>query len=108
MTSPLHLLAGLTVTEAVVIHDYFQLVFGDLARLSIYNDISFIFGPMQGLAGIDQFRGKIVTAISDGAESIEFTFLDGAGFKANLRGQACRGPEALELYRPGFPLVVWN
>ena len=86
------------------IHGYVQLSFGDKIGISIYNEISIIPEPVQ----IDELAGKMVTAVIEDGESIEFEFLDGVQLKIDMREPAYRGPEALQLNRNGLPPVIWN
>ncbi|MGH7034690.1 MAG: hypothetical protein ACREFL_13240 [Stellaceae bacterium] len=102
--SPLHRLESLTATEAIHVHDYMQLAFGDNARLSIYNDTSI----MPASKELDDLVGQIVVAVSENSDSIEIRFLNATKLIIDLRPDAFRGPEALQLQFPGEPAIVWK
>jgi hypothetical protein len=104
MTSPLHTIEGLTVTEAEVVHDYVQLAFGDEIGISIYNEME--VSPKS--TRFEALAGKTVTAVTEREEAIEIKFLDGTLLTIDMHRQAYRGPEALELNRRGYPPVIWN
>jgi hypothetical protein len=92
------------VTEVVEIHDYVQLVFSDDIRISIYNEMT-VSPPS---IAVSRLVGRIVTAVAEDDNAIEIQFLDGARIKVDMRAQAYRGPEALQLNRRGHPDVIWN
>jgi hypothetical protein len=98
------MLEGLTVTAAEAVHDYFQLAFGDEIGLSIYNEMT-ITPPA---FPFEQLVGKVVISTTESTDAIEIEFSDGLRVLIDLRSQAYRGPEALQLDRVGFPIVIWN
>jgi len=104
MTSPLQDLVGLTVTEVVEIHDYVQLHLDSAIGISIYNQLE--VSPRN--VSVFQLVGKRVDAVSEREDAIEIRFVDGSRVTVDMRHQAYRGPEALELNRRGEPPVIWN
>ena len=102
--SLLHAIQGLVVTKAEVVHDYIQLAFGDEIGLSIYSAITV---TPQAIA-IDELIGKIVIAVAERADVIRLKFSGEMNIEIDLRPQAYRGPEALQLNRKGLPPVIWN
>jgi len=104
MNSPLQIVTGLTVTESEAVHDYVQIAFGDEIGISIYNEMSITPRSIS----IDKQVGKIVASVLERENAIEIEFIGGTQIAIDLRPEAYRGPEALELYRQGHPLVIWN
>ncbi len=104
MNAPLHIIEGLTVTEAEAVHDYVQLAFGREIGISIYNEMD--ISPKS--VGVGALIGKLVLAVTERADAIEIKFADGTLLKIDLHPQAYRGPEALQLNRAGYPPVIWN
>ncbi len=104
MTSPLQDLVGLAVTEVVEIHDYVQFHLGSEIGISIYNQLEVSPRNVKVL----QLVGKTVAAVSEREDAIEIRFVDGSRVAVDMRHQAYRGPEALELMRRGEPPVIWN
>ena len=104
MTSPLHSLEGLSVTNVVQLHGYIQLRFGDEIGMSIYNDVSVTPSAIR----IDGLVGKMVISITEQEDCINIRFLDGSQLRIEMRQEAYKGPEAIELHRKGFPPVIWN
>jgi hypothetical protein len=51
---------------------------------------------------------KIVKGAEESTNSIDINFEDGTTLKIDMRPQAYRGPEAMELNRVGFPTVIWK
>lgn len=104
LASPLHSLEGLTVTAIVTPHDYVQLQFGDQIGISVYNAVT----VLPKTQNIRKLVGKTVSSIIEGKNGIEIKFIDDTCLIIDMRPDAYRGPEALELHRYGQPLVVWN
>lgn len=92
------------VTEAEVVHDYVQLAFGDEIGISIYNEME--ISPFS--IRVDALIGKVVASVLELDNSIKIQFVDETQITIDMHRQAYRGPEALELYRQGLPVVVWN
>ena len=101
-TPALQSLEGEEVTRATKVHDYIQISFGDDVGISIYNDV--IFEPD---VDISVLLGRILEAVSQTEENINFLFSGGVTLHIDLHSQASYGPEVLELNRKGFPSVVW-
>lgn len=104
MTSPLHKLEGLTITEVLEIQDYIQLHFGDDIGISIYNEMEISPRTLT----VSKLVGKTVTAVTEREEAIEIKLLDGSQIIVDMHRQAYRGPEALEMNQHGHPPVIWN
>jgi hypothetical protein len=104
MTSPLHQLKGLKITNVIDLHSYVQIHFGTEIGLSIYND-RFITPET---TNVQNLVGKSVTSIIEDDDFIIFEFLDGARLNIDMRRQAYHGAEALQLNRRGTPPIIWN
>jgi len=103
MTSPLDVLVGMAVMEALKVHDYVQLLFEKNVSLNIYN--------AWRLCGGDELRaldGATLLTVEEKLEELMFSFSNGQRLDIALCDDAYSGPEALELNVPGQPAVVWN
>ena len=104
MASLLNTIVGCIVSDAKQVHDYVQITFSNKIGLSIYNKIC----VDQGLKPLSKLNGKMVTSIAEEAISIRINFIDHTQICIDMRPEAYRGPEALQLNRPGEPPVIWN
>jgi len=104
MKSPLSDLEGMTVTRVVEIHDYIQLHFGESVGISIFNRLEVSPSSISLWELVDKTIRSVVERDAD----IELAFRDGGGIKIDMRREAYRGPEALQLDRRGQPPVIWN
>jgi hypothetical protein len=102
--SPLACLLGQVVTDAATIHDYVQLAFGTGMGLSIFNDFEISPEPLR----LADLVGLRVSAVLSSADEEVIRFENGRSLRVDLRDQAFRGPEAMNLYQAGRPPVVWN
>jgi hypothetical protein len=104
MASALNTLVGLVVTDVVRMHDYIQIAFGDQIGLSIYNQLC--EGTELDLS--PSLLGKMVASVVETESFIILKFIDQTQLCIDMRPQAYRGPEALQLNRLGEPPVIWN
>lgn len=84
--------------------DYVQLVFGNHARLSIYNEFEIFPNSSQ----VNQFVGNTITSVLDQDTATELKFLDGERIVIDMSDAAYNGPEALQLSREGEPTIIVN
>jgi len=103
MSKPLQQLVGQRVTKSGVVHDYAQVIFGNVAGLTINNDYT-----VTGGKNLAELEGLKVAGVSQNADEVVLTFEDGTALNVNLRPDAYRSPEAMVLHREGQPIVVWN
>jgi hypothetical protein len=101
-TPVLQTLEGRKVTQAIKVHDYVQIAFGDDVGLSIYNDI--ILEPD---VDISDLLGRQLESTIQTERRINFRFSGGVLLQIDLHPQASHGPEILELNRKGYPSIVW-
>jgi len=104
MANILDCLVGRDAISAENVHDYVQLSFENDIRLSIYNDIALDPGTVE----IADFAGRELISVKQGDDSISLQFSGHACISIDMRHEAYRGPEALELHRRSEPPVIWN
>jgi hypothetical protein len=103
MAAPIQILKGLKVSDVQIVHDYVQLAFGDEIGVSIYNETQ--ISPKMPF---ERLLSKTVESVEESVNSIDMNFIDGTKLTIDMRPQAYRGPEAMELNRVGFPTVIWK
>jgi hypothetical protein len=103
MQNPLQELVGLCVTDAFIIHDYIQIIFGRSASLTVNNDYA-----LNGIGDITQLKNfPLLSAFEDGRQVI-LRFDNDISISIALTPEAYHGPEAIVLNREGEAIVVWN
>ncbi len=103
MKTPLKELVGLRVTKAAVVHDYLQIILGEVAGLRVFNDYTISGG--KDIAGLCNLA--LLNALQSESQ-IVLTFEHGITVNVSLLPEAYHGPEAMVLNREGHPIVVWN
>jgi len=73
--------------------------------LAIFNSCS-----LRGLGDgeVEELGGAAVRSVSETKDSARIVFSGERSIDIDLRDEAFRGPEAMQLTIPGEPLVVWN
>ena len=104
MENPLRIIEGMIVTEADTVHDYVQLAFGREIGISIYNNMEILPGSIS----LGTLVGKSVSRTDVRDDLIEIEFAYRTILKVDMRPDAYRGPEALQLNRVGHLPVIWN
>jgi hypothetical protein len=102
--SKLDILTKLKVNRAECIHDYCQLHFDRDIVLNINNPIQ-ISDPETEFS---ELTGMIVLAVHENLEQVRLTFSNYVDLIISLEPRHFQGPEALSLYVPGEPTIVWN
>lgn len=95
-------LVGLTVRRIETPHDYLQIFFSDDTGLNIYNRYELSGASMSSIAG------RELKSVMEEDDRIQFQFDGGGVLSVGMRDDDYNGPEAMNLYRTGKPLVVWN
>jgi len=103
MKSKLDILESVTVTDALKVHDYVQLLFEQDIVLNIYNEFK-----LSNNHDVSSLNGIKVLKVEEKPEAVILYFSNGTRLDIDLRDEAYNGPEALELCVPGQPTVVWN
>ncbi|AKT27969.1 hypothetical protein RYA05_19640 [Pseudomonas syringae pv. actinidiae] len=93
---------GRRVTKACIVHDYVQVYFTGGCILNINNTYE-IYGST-----ISLLKGKELISVLEGEQEIELIFENLAKIRVDMSPDGFHGPEAMELLRPGFPLVIWD
>ncbi|SDX52801.1 hypothetical protein SAMN05444064_1248 [Pseudomonas syringae] len=93
---------GSNVVKACIVHDYIQIFFAEDVILNINNSYHIFGSTVKGL------RGKKLINVSEGEQEIELVFEGLAKIRVDMSPDGFHGPEAMELLRPGFPLVIWD
>jgi hypothetical protein len=96
-------LAGMMVYEACYVHNYVQLGFDPDHGLTINNKFELV-----GAEHIGHLVGKRLKSFSSISDRIVLEFEGQAQLIIDLRENAWRGPEALELHGPNNLIVVWT
>lgn len=95
------LLQGRQVTQVCFVHDYLQIVFGELF-LTINNDYEFIG------AEVKDFIGGIVEKTQASDVTFTLVFSGGRNLKIGITDEDYHCPEAMVLSSKEIPTVVWN
>jgi hypothetical protein len=103
MKSKLDILVGMSVTNALRVHDYVQLFFERDIVLNIYNEFKLFNGH-----DLSALNGAKLLEVGEKQDELALYFSNGTRLDIDLRDEAYNGPEALELHVPGQPPVVWN
>jgi hypothetical protein len=103
MRSDLNTLEGMVIENVLKIHDYVQILFEKDIVLSIYNEYKLSYNDNIGF-----LKGTKLARVEESPNRIILYFSNGISLDINLHDEAYNGPEALELYIPGRPAVVWN
>lgn len=98
----LECLIGRRVTHACIVHDYVQVYFTGNCILNVNNTYE-IYGST-----ISLLKGNELISVLEGEQEIEFIFGNLAKIRVDMSPNGFHGPEAMELLRPGFPLVIWD
>ncbi|NAT16580.1 hypothetical protein [Pseudomonas syringae] len=93
---------GRRVTKACIVHDYVQVYFTGGCILNINNTYE-IYGST-----ISLLKEKKLISVLEGEQEIELIFENLAKIRVDMSPDGFHGPEAMELLRPGFPLVIWD
>ena len=96
-------LSGRMVTAVAEIEGYIQFEFGKDIGLTIYNDCA-----ITPAVPVSSLHGKCATQIAERQDQVCIVFDGAVALTVDLRPQAWRGPEAMELWRSEHPLIVWN
>ncbi|MEX5569441.1 hypothetical protein Q1J55_16655 [Pseudomonas syringae] len=102
MMSVLASIVGSNVLTACRVHDYIQIFFAEDVILNINNSYCILGSTVEGL------RGKKLIDFSESEQEIELVFEGSAKIRVDMSPNGFHGPEAMELLRPGFPLVIWD
>lgn len=105
MRSRLGSLEGRIVAAASEVEDYMQVRFQDGTWLNIFNPVS-LSGA--ACADVKALVDRRLTTATESAESVTLRFDDGSVMVVDMRDEAYRCPEALELSVPGEAIVVWR
>jgi hypothetical protein len=100
--SVLQSLVGHIVASLERDNDSLHLEFNDGAALHVFNQHRISGGALENLAG------ATVQSVSERPEAVVFTFSLGVTLSVGLVDADYSGPEAMQLARPGKPIVVWN
>lgn len=94
-------LLGRQVSQVNFVHDYLQIVFGDIS-LTINNNYDFVGGEAK------EFVGGVVEKTL--ASQVDFTiwFSDGRRLTVGIADNDYHGPEAMVLYSEEIGTIVWN
>lgn len=105
MSSIFHLtlLEGSKVSDCRIVLDYIQIEF-EKNVLSIYNN--FAIEPKNKTA--KDLIGRTLVLVTKEVDAFVLAFDDNTQLRIDLRSQAYKGPEALQLNRPGLYPIVWN
>ncbi|WP_024695465.1 hypothetical protein [Pseudomonas syringae] len=95
-------LVGNNIETVCVVHDYFQVFFVGGVILNINNSYCIIGSTVKGL------QGKKLINVSESEQEIELVFEGLAKIRIDMTPDGFQGPEAMQLLRPGLPLVIWN
>ncbi|WP_080268948.1 hypothetical protein [Pseudomonas avellanae] len=95
-------LVGSNVVSSCVVHDYFQISFAGGSILNINNSYCIIGSTVKSL------RGKKLVTILESEQEVELVFEGLTKIRVDMSPNGFQGPEAMQLLRPGFPLVIWN
>ncbi|MEM9425541.1 MAG: hypothetical protein AAGA06_02465 [Pseudomonadota bacterium] len=95
------MLPGRQVTQVCFVHDYLQVVFGDMC-LTINSRYEFI--GAEGKDFIDEIVEKTLT--SDDAFTLVFS--QGRKLKVGIANEDYHSPEAMVLSSEEIPMIVWN
>ncbi len=103
MKTYLSVLRNLVVTEVIKIHDYVQIVFENDIGINVYNDYE-----VYGIEDVKLLNGIRVVDIQDDKKFIKIDFEQNRSLIIDLNDKSYHGPEAMVLYIPGKPIIVWN
>lgn len=105
--SVLQELVGLQLVRSECVEDYRQLWFQNGECLNVYNEHQ-IADSSHNSKCDDDLIGATLTAVHEDGTLIRLTFSNALEVSIDMREDAYLGPEALELSRPGMPIVVWR
>jgi hypothetical protein len=103
MKNPLEEIVGLRISKAEIVHDYLQLIFGEVACMTICNDYR-----LSGLTQPNSLTGLVLTDVYQNDNQVVMSFEGDVKMEISLLPEAYKGPEAMVLNREGLPTVVWN
>lgn len=100
-------LLGLRVVKAESLEDDLIVRFENGAFLTIYN--KFQITGSDGSPGTDRdLAGATLTELTEDDASLRLTFSNGVKLIIDMSEDGYSSPEALQLTRPGLPLIVWR
>jgi len=100
-------LVGLRVVKAESLEYDLIVWFQNGEVLTVYN--KFQITASDGRAGTDRnLVGATLTELTEVHASLLLTFSNGVKLTIDMSEEGYSGPEALQLIRPGLPLVVWR
>ena len=95
-------LVGSNIEDVCIVHDYLQVFFAGSVILNINNSYCIIGSTVKSL------QGKKLISVLESEQEIERVFEGLAKISIDMTPDGFQGPEAMQLLRPGFPLVIWN
>lgn len=95
-------LVGSNVVSACIVHDYFQISFAEGIILNVNNSYRIVGSTVKSL------RGKKLVNVSEDEQEVELVFEGLTRIRVDISPDGFQGPEAMQLLRPGFPMVIWN
>ena len=105
-TSKLNVLNGLKIIDAEVTEEKSTgISFENDIKLWIYNEAKLI-GSKENK--INLLIGTNIEQIYADIYTITIKFHNGLALVINMNEQAYTGPEAMQLFVPGKPIVIWN
>ncbi|WP_236423135.1 hypothetical protein, partial [Pseudomonas syringae] len=57
---------------------------------------------------VKSLRGKKLVNVSEDEQEVELVFEGLTRIRVDMSPDGFQGPEAMQLLRPGFPMVIWN
>jgi|SRR5215213_5429212 len=100
-------LVGLGVVKSEIVEDDLIVWFQNSECLTVYN--KFQITASDGSPGIDRdLAGATLTELRKDNASLWLTFSNGSKLTIDMSEDGYSGPEALQLIRPGLPLIVWR
>jgi hypothetical protein len=94
-------LIGLRVVKSEFVEDYLQIWFEHGECLNVYNQHEITNSERQ-------LAGATLRDLRDDGQFIRLTFSNALQLSIDMSEAGYRGPEAMQLTRPGLPPVVWR
>ncbi len=100
-------LIGLKILEIeVVFEEQLQVLFEDRICLSVFNKCRLTISETT-LASGQILANTFLSNVYENNQNITLTFSNGIELSIDMSEEAYQGPEAMTLYRPNQPIVVW-
>lgn len=100
-------LVGLRVVKSEIVEDDLIVWFQNGDCLNVYN--KFQIASSDGSSGTDRdLAGATLNELTKDTDSLRLTFSNAVKLTIDMSEDGYSGPEALQLIRPGLPLVVWR